>query len=254
MARINWYKIIDGIAAAMMMLTIVVLTAATLALLLFDTIVGTGSNYKLMEYLSGNNRTIAAIFGSVSSTGLQTALAFMAYLAFKRNVGVLGWIFFVAGLAFWGVDVYFDALTADIVRYGNFIALDSLVGIERDTHFMWRTAFGGFSVIGEFFALAILAGMSELKAFIRSTLNNFEKYTPPQQPKKQQPYQSSHNAGTNRQTEQEKIARLNASRAQASANQPVQKPAHADEMAQEFNEFMDSVAEEPTYHPQNYRA
>lgn len=254
MSKVNWNGIIDGIAAGMLVLSLLVLTTGTLALLLFDSIVGTGSIYKLSEFLQGNNRLFVSIFGSMSSTGLQTALAFTGYLLYRRGFGALGWAMFGAGLIFWGIDVYFDALTADIVRYGNFVALQSLSGVEKTTHALWRTVVGGFSAVGEFLAFAILAGMSELKAFIRSTLNNFEKYTPPQQPKKQQPYQSPHNAGTNRQTEQEKIARLNASRARTPANQPVQKPAHADEMAQEFNEFMDSVAEEPTYHPQNYRA
>jgi len=239
MSKVNWNGIIDGIAAGMLVLSLLVLTTGTLALLLFDSIVGTGSIYKLSEFLQGNNRLFVSIFGSMSSTGLQTALAFTGYLLYRRGFGALGWAMFGAGLIFWGIDVYFDALTADIVRYGDFVALQSLSGVEKTTHALWRTVVGGFSAVGEFLAFAILAGMSELKAFIRSTLNNFEKYTPPQQPKKQQPY---HVPPT--------IPR----RQQAPASQPVQKPAHADEMAQEFNEFMDSVAEEPTYHPQNYRA
>ena len=161
MSKINWNSVIDYIAGGMVTISLAMLTISTLMLLFFDSIVGTGSIYKLSEFIEGDTRLAVAIFGSVSSTGLQTAMAFLGYLLYKRNFGTLGKAFFGASLIFWGIDIYFDALTADIMRYGDFVALSSLVGVERNTHLLWRGMDGGFSAVGELLALAIINGMPE---------------------------------------------------------------------------------------------
>lgn len=179
MERIDWNKVIDRITVTMLGIALLMLVVCTVVLLFFDSFAGTGTWFNLTQ----GNLTVSALI-SLSTTGLQTALAFIALLARVRGYGKIGNAFLVAAVMVMAVDVFFDSLTADILRYGMFVAVSNLTGIEKTTQILARVLIGGMSSIGEFLAVAIIVGMPELKQFIRGLFPAMsaprQSYTPAQ--------------------------------------------------------------------------
>ena len=165
MENINWNKIIDGITVFMLGIVLLILVVCTVVLLSFDSLVGTGS---MMVFT--NQHLAYSSFISLATTGMGIALAFMAHLAYARGYGKLGLGFgFAAGFVLL-IDVYFDSLTADWLRYGNFVAIKNIAEADQNNHILFRVLIGGLSLIGEPLAVAIIVGMPELKSFIRNVL------------------------------------------------------------------------------------
>jgi len=165
MEKINWSKIIDGITVFMLGIVLLILVVCTVVLLSFDSLVGTGS----MMVFTNQHLTYSS-FISLATTGMGIALAFMAYIAYARGYNKLGLGFgFAAGFVLL-IDVYFDSLTADWLRYGLFVAIKNLAEADQNNHILFRILIGGLSLIGEPLAVAIIVGMPELKGFIRSVL------------------------------------------------------------------------------------
>lgn len=173
MERINWNKIIDGITVFMLGIVLLILVVCTVVLLAFDSLVGAGSMMVFTNQHVGFSTLI-----SLATTGMTIALAFMAYLAGAHGYQKAGALFGVAAAFVAIVDVYFDSLTADWLRYGAFMAIRNLPVADQNNHILFRILIGGLSLIGEPLAVAIIVGMPDLKRFIRSVLPKTQQ--PPQ--------------------------------------------------------------------------
>jgi len=180
MEKINWSKIIDGITVFMLGIVLLILVVCTVVLLSFDSLVGTGS----MMVFTNQHLTYSS-FISLATTGMGIALAFMAYIAYARGYNNLGLGFGLAAGFVLLIDVYFDSLTADWLRYGLFVAIKNLAEADQNNHILFRILIGGLSLIGEPLAVAIIVGMPELKGFIRSVLPQSQAVSRPiqQQPR-----------------------------------------------------------------------
>jgi len=175
MEKINWSKIIDGITVFMLGIVLLILVVCTVVLLSFDSLVGTGS----MMVFTNQHLTYSS-FISLATTGMGIALAFMAYIAYARGYNKLGLGFGLAAGFVLLIDVYFDSLTADWLRYGLFVAIKNLAEADQNNHILFRILIGGLSLIGEPLAVAIIVGMPELKGFIRSVLPQSQPASRPQ--------------------------------------------------------------------------
>lgn len=167
MANTNWSKVLDGISVFMVWVGLIMLVVCVLVLLLLDTFIGAGS----MMVLTGGN-VPASLVLSMATTGLLTSLAFIGYLAKKRDAGALSVVAMILVVVAMSIDIYFDSLTADILRYnGQFVSWMSMpAGVEKNTHLVWRTLIAILSLIGEFLAFAIIVGMPELKKFFTDNI------------------------------------------------------------------------------------
>lgn len=186
MEKINWSKIIDGITVFMLGIVLLILVVCTVVLLSFDSLVGTGS---MMVFT--NQHLAYSSFISLATTGMGIALAFMAYIAYARGYNKLGLGFgFAAGFVLL-IDVYFDSLTADWLRYGFFVAIKNLSEADQNNHILFRILIGGLSLIGEPLAVAIIVGIPELKGFIRSVLPQHTRPQPGTAPTQPRQYPAS---------------------------------------------------------------
>jgi len=178
MAKINWTNVIDQLQAALVWAVIGVLATCTIILLAFDSLAGAGINYELTR---GN--VIASVTISLATTGLLTAIAFLAYLADRADFGIASKILVVVSVIFLGIDIYFDALGADILHYGQIISIKDLPQATKGVHVVYRLLIGGLSTVGEPLALAIITGMPVMKEIIKNAIPaSQQQYTPRPQP------------------------------------------------------------------------
>lgn len=220
MAKINWTNVIDQLQAALVWAVIGVLATCTIILLAFDSLAGAGINYELTR---GN--ILASVTISLATTGLLTAVAFLAYLADRADFGIVSKILVVASVIFLGIDIYFDALGADILHYGQIIAIKDLPQATKGVHAIYRLLIGGLSTVGEPLALAIITGMPVMKEIIKNAI-----------PASQQTYQ------TRPQTQPQSTQR----------NYPASIPQAIRQAPQPRTEASPRPAQEPTYHPVSY--
>ncbi len=165
MAKINWTNVIDQLQAALVWAVIGVLATCTIILLAFDSLAGAGINYELTR---GN--ILASVTISLATTGLLTAVAFLAYLADRAEFGIVSKILVLVSVIFLGIDIYFDALGADILHYGQIIAIKDLPQATKGVHAIYRLLIGGLSTVGEPLALAIITGMPVMKEIIKNAI------------------------------------------------------------------------------------
>ena len=175
MEKINWNKVIDSITVFVLGIVLLILVVCTVVLLMFDSLVGAGSMMVLTNAHMGYSAFI-----SMATTGMTIALAFMAYLASARKQNGLSIAFGVAAAIVAGIDVYFDSLTADYLRYGMFMTLQNIQHADRTVQVLYRVLIGGMSLIGEPLAVAIIMGMPELKKFIAGVLPMVQQRQPTQ--------------------------------------------------------------------------
>lgn len=234
MAQINWTNVIDKLQAALVWVVIAVLVFCTIILLAFDSLAGTGINYELTR---GNLLASATI--SLATTGLLTAVAFLAYLADRHDYGAASKVLMVVSIIFLGIDIYFDALGADILHYGDIISVKNLPETEKGVHVIYRILIGGLSTVGEPLALAIITGMPVMKEIIKNAIPTSQQYQAPrpqQQQQAQQPRQTM--------TPQQMSQYMAQERAQRQAAQtPYQQP-RPTPRPQPIG-----PQQEPTYHP-----
>lgn len=217
MRRINWDSIIDKLQISLVFFVILVVAISTCTLILFDIVVPAGGT---MNFLTNKNET-AALGISFATTGLLMALMFIGYtLLEKKNTAMknIGIGVLIAAAIVYVIDIIFDALSADIFRFGYIVGLKDIP--DPIVHVLFRLLIGGISTIGEGLAIAIIVGMPILKTLINDALPISSR----------QPYQSS--------VPQQN--RYNA-QSQAMSNIPRQKPVQAAR-----------PAAEPTYHPISY--
>ena len=166
MTEHNWNKMIDGIQSFMLWILIIVVAVCILSLILFDVLVGTG----VMLYLTNGN-VAASVFISLATSGLLMALMFSGQTLLsskKKGKANFGILLLIASAGVYFLDVYFDSLTADYLRFGLIVSMEALpVG---DVHIYFRILIGGISTIGEQLAISIILGMPVLKNLISNAL------------------------------------------------------------------------------------
>ena len=188
----NWDKVIDGIQNLMIFILIIAVAACILALIGFDGVVGAGS----MMYLTNQNLK-ASVGISMATTGLLMSLMFIGYnmvvgskSKLFKTTGVF--ILVVSGVVY-GLDVYFDSMTADYLRFGEFVALNTLIPHARNIQILFRSLIGGLSTVGEALAVAIILGMPVLKNIISDSLSENEKPQNTKGGSSNKPTHSQHN-------------------------------------------------------------
>lgn len=181
----NWDNVIDRLQAGLVWFVIGIVAVCTCALILFDVLVGAGTMYFLTQ-----KNVAASLAISLATTGLLMALMFVGYqLANKETQSVknAGYVVGFVALLVYCLDVYFDSLTADILRFGQIITTTEVV------HNLFRALLGGISTIGEAMAISIIVGMPVLKTIINNAIPaSYRQYQKPVQPA---PRQYEYNQG-----------------------------------------------------------
>ncbi len=243
MSNINWESVIDKLQAALVWVVIAVLVFCTIILLVFDSLAGTGIGMNLTR---GN--LIASVTISLATTGLLTAVAFLAYLANDKGYGAMGTALTVVSVAFLLIDIYMDALGADILHYNAIVIIKNIPEAERTVHVLYRVLIGGLSTVGEPLALAIIVGMPVLKEIIENAIPASQRgYTPRPQPKPQ-PNQTQRNT----MTAQQMGDYMAQERARKQAQQQQNAPAATPRPIPTPRPQPIGQQKEPTYHPVSY--
>lgn len=162
----DWDKAIDNIQFAMLWFVIAVIVICVLVLILFDVVGGAG----VMMVLTRNSGW-TSLFISLATSGLLISLMFIGYtFSSNKNKGVasFGWIIGVISLLVYFVDVYFDSLTADYLRFGQIMVLKDIP--NPNIQILFRCLLGGISTVGESLAMAIILGMPVLKEIINKAI------------------------------------------------------------------------------------
>ena len=167
----KWTKVIDGIQESMVWVLIVMMAVCILALTLFDVLAGTGTMLKLTR-----DNVQVSVFISLATSGLLMSMMMISYQMIskkksKASSGIGIWILIVA-LGISALDVYFDSLTADYLRFNFIVSVrDFPAGLgDRNLHILFRVLMGGISVAGEPLAISIILGMPTLKLIISNAL------------------------------------------------------------------------------------
>jgi len=177
-------RTIDIIQQWLVWFVIGVITFCIAVLFLFDVLAGTGT----MLFLTGGKEWQSVVI-SLATTGLLFALMFIGYMmvenksSFIKQVGLF--ILVVAGLIYLE-DIIFDALLADVLRYGTISLHDTDV-----IQWMFRFLLGGISTVGDALAIAMILGLPVLKNIIGKAL---QPTTEPQ--RNHQHQQNNHHRGS----------------------------------------------------------
>jgi hypothetical protein len=125
--------------------------------MLFDTLAGIG----IMYYLTNGN-WLASLIISLATSGLLILLMVLFYSNQESPV-----LFVVTAVIFL-LDVAFDSLSADVMRFG---AYSNLSGVsDAGLHWMFRILIGGLSTVGDAVAMAIVVGMPVIKNILHDAL------------------------------------------------------------------------------------
>jgi hypothetical protein len=166
MKLVNWDSVIDNIQAGLVWFVIVVVTICTATLILFDVLAGMG----IMDYLTSGNMVVATLI-SLATTGLLLALMFIGYtMQEKKSTGAksVGWVLLLIAFLVYCVDVVFDSLTADVLRFSMIVSTNEIP--NPYVHMLFRGLLAGISTVGEALAVSIIIGMPVLKTFINNAL------------------------------------------------------------------------------------
>lgn len=167
----NWDSVIDFFQELMIFILIIVVVVCIITLISFDILAGTG----IMMYLT-NNQLKESVVISLATSGLLIALMFVGYSLStnqKKVLRGLGWAVFVGAVVVYGLDVYFDSLTADYLRFKQIVVLDTLP--KGDVQLLFRILIGGISAVGETLAVIIILGMPVLKKIVSDALPKQQK-------------------------------------------------------------------------------
>jgi hypothetical protein len=180
MRKVNWDGVIDVVQNSMVWFVILLTATCVLSLVLFDVLAGAG----IMMYLT-NQKGWESLIISLATSGLLISLMVSAYSLIessnKKNAG-WGLIVLVPVIAIYLLDVYFDSLTADYLRYG---AILPLTDVQNPTvHLLFRCLIGGISTVGETLAMAIIVGMPVIKQILHKAMPQSQpQINPPKPPK-----------------------------------------------------------------------
>jgi len=169
----SFNKIIDGIQASLVWFVVFIITICIATLFLFDVLAGTGS----MLYLTGDKMWQSLVI-SIATTGLLFALMFIGYMMADGKQGGLvagvGKAVLVGAFLIYIEDIVFDALLADILRYGTIQKNVDMI------QWMFRILIGGISTVGDGLAVAMVVGLPVLKNIIGSALQSPKQQNQPQ--------------------------------------------------------------------------
>ena len=160
---------IDNIQASLVWFVISIITVCIAVLFLFDVLAGTGT----MLFLT-NGKEWQSVVISLATTGLLFALMFIGYMMMESKSSVyssIGKGVLAAAFLIYAVDVAFDALLADILRYGTIMKNGDVDAIQ----WAFRGLLGGISTVGDALAIAMVIGMPVLKSIIGKSLGKSEK-------------------------------------------------------------------------------
>lgn len=238
----DWNGTIDNIQFVMLWFIIFVVVVCVSVLILFDILAGAG----VMNYLTNGN-SLASFFISLATSGLLISLMFLSYNFGKKNNGLsIGFIIGAIAFLVYCLDVYFDSMTADYLRFGQIMILKEIPNYQ--VQLLFRLLIGGISTVGESLAMAIIVGMPVLKEIINKavpeslrtpqhTQNNTSKppYPPSSLPRQQ-----------NYPQPQQPRPQQSSARPEMNRNQPLQS-----QTPQMRKEPLENSGE-PTYHPISY--
>jgi hypothetical protein len=160
MAIDKFDKTIDAIQASLVWFVVGIITICIAVLFLFDVLAGTGT----MLWLT-NGKAWQSVVISLATTGLLFALMFIGYMMLDKGKGFImnvGKGILVTAFLIYVEDVIFDALLADILRYGSIIPFAQVDSIQ----WLFRILLGGISTVGDAIAVAMVIGMPVLKTII----------------------------------------------------------------------------------------
>lgn len=175
MKRINWDNVIDTIQVGLVWFVISVITCCTVVLILFDVLAGAG----VMNYLTSGNLPVAFVI-SLATTGLLLALMFIGYSLVDVDSNAskaFGYTALLLSFGVFVVDVIFDSLTADVLRYSTIVSIKNID--MPNIHLMFRILIGGISTMGEPLSVAIIVGMPVIKVFINKAMPISRQFTQP---------------------------------------------------------------------------
>lgn len=156
-------------------ITLFVTIAALVSLVLSDVITGqvTGAHISTSKWFG--------LFVSFATTGMLIGCGASLY-KFWKDANYIGFgVVFIVFAALQSADVYFDAVSVDIMRFGKIVFSSEVPGAaEAVAHNIYRFLVGGISLVGEPLAIGSLVMFPALKKFIASFLKdaNFEEYKP----------------------------------------------------------------------------
>lgn len=101
------------------------------------------------EYMAANKPHFDWLW-TFATTGIPLALIGFAMYAYRDEWNIrITLAICVLALVPIAIDARFDMMAADLIRYGHYIEIDSLAGIEKEMHSLFRYACGITSLLGE---------------------------------------------------------------------------------------------------------
>lgn len=162
--RFDWDGTIDSIQFGLLWFIIIVVVICVSVLILFDVLAGAG----VMNYLTNQN-TLASFLISLATSGLLVSLMFLSYNFGKgKSTFSVGFILGTIAFGVYCLDVYFDSMTADYLRFGQIMILKDIP--NSSVQLLFRLLIGGISTVGESLAMAIIVGMPVLKEIINKAV------------------------------------------------------------------------------------
>ena len=148
----------------------VITLGSLLSLAAFDPVVGMFS----AEYALGGNR-LAAGFTSLATSGLALGLVGTCFYGWRERWSM--WVLLpliVVSLVPASIDVYFDGMAPDIIRFGHFIIPSQHFGVDSPDilpHNLYRVMFGALSAVGEPLTAASVIIFPVLKDLLRGVFS-----------------------------------------------------------------------------------
>lgn len=170
--------VIDGIQSILVWFVIILVALCIATLILFDALAGTGT----MLYLTGGKEWQSVVI-SLATTGLLFALMLLGYMMGQSEKEIVkGAGVFAIGLSLliYVIDVIFDALLADVLRFGT------LTTTPDGIHWLFRILIGGISTVGDGMGIAMVMGMPVLKGVIQNAIGSTKVVQKPPQSVNQQ--------------------------------------------------------------------
>jgi hypothetical protein len=245
----DWDKTIDNIQFGMLWFIVAILVVCVSVLILFDILAGAG----VMTYLTNEN-VVASVFISLATSGLLISLMVLVYSASsntnKKTVSV-GKMIGVIAFGVYCLDVYFDSMTADYLRFDQIMVLKDIPNYP--VHLLFRILIGGISTVGEALAMSIILGMPILKEIINKAIPESMRTSGGQNDNGNN--NNNNNQNNNRPQNNQGGNNNNPQRnnmPQQTSNLTARLPQQQSQRTQEFRPApKPSEQREPTYHPMN---
>jgi len=162
-------KVTNGAPYLIVGVTLFVTIAALISLILSDIITGqvTGAHISTNKWFG--------LFVSFATTGMLVACGALLF-KFWNDGNYIGFgITLLVFIGLQGADIYFDAVSVDIMRFGKIVFSSEMTDKpEAMAHNIYRFLVGGISLVGEPLAVGSLVMFPVLKKFISNTIKGIE--------------------------------------------------------------------------------